>query len=168
MRVSLAPMRRTESLICQADRSSIRNGRMQLFPLLCGFMRIISMTLHRWHELECGDGNNHGSWGIVRGYKESGGMFRHDDDGLSYLEHHHYLHGRGKDTVTYSRLPDRERGAHKRLAAIMARYPGFRSYVQGDPRGCALYILRPDDVRRAERDQLPIDSCYNNGIAVYK
>ena len=29
-------------------------------------LRRISMTLHRWHELECGDGNNYASWSLVR------------------------------------------------------------------------------------------------------
>jgi hypothetical protein len=46
----------------------------------------------------------------------------------------------------------------------MARYPGFASYVQGDPRGAALYILRPGDVREGA----DVSSCYSNGIAVYK
>lgn len=30
-------------------------------------LRRIAMTLHRWHELECGDGNPYGSWWITRG-----------------------------------------------------------------------------------------------------
>ena len=142
-------------------------------------LRRISMTLHRWHELECGDGNDYGSWAIVRGEyakapddrpsRQPDGTrwpreFVHDDDGAPFLEHHHYMHGRGKDTVSYTRLPDRERGALKRLAAIMAKYPALTSYVQGDPRGCALYIMRPCDVREGAS----IDSCYSNGIAVYK
>ena len=54
--------------------------------------------------------------------------------------------------------------ALKRLAAIMARYPGFRSYVQGDPRGAALHILRPDDVREGD----DVSCVYTRGIAVYK
>ena len=29
-------------------------------------LRRISMTLQRWHELECGDSNNYGSWAIER------------------------------------------------------------------------------------------------------
>ena len=139
-------------------------------------LRRISMTLHRWHELECGDGNEYGSWAIVRGKRTSARIkteqglnvrqdtFEHDDDGKPYLEHHHYMHGRGKDTVTYSALSDRERGALKRLAKIMAGYPGFSFYVQGDPRGCSLYIIRPGDVR----DGLTIDACYTNGVAVCK
>lgn len=140
-------------------------------------VRRISMTLHRWHELECGDGNNHGSWSIARGHKpKRDGMgarldggpndetFIHDDDGKPYLEHHHYLHGRGKDYVTYSTMPDRENGALKRLAAIMARYPSLGFYVQGDPRGASLYILRPGDVPAGAS----VDSCYSRGVAVYK
>lgn len=132
-------------------------------------LRRIAMTLHRWHELECGDSNNYGSWAIVRGRKEriapgAKAIFVHDDDGDSYLEHHHYLHGAGKDFVEHTRIPDRERGARKRLADILKRYPGFTAYVQGDPRGCALYILRPDDLPAGA----DISSCYTRGIAVFK
>lgn len=118
-------------------------------------LRRISMTLHRWHELECGDGNSHGSWAIER-----------DDngDGPAFLVHHHYQHGRGKDYVTRTKIADRERGARKRLAKIMARYPGMVAYVQTDPRGCALYILRADDIPGGA----DVASCYNRGIAVYK
>lgn len=135
---------------CRADAESLRR---------------ISMTLHRWHELECGDGNNHGSWAIVRGFNGADDFegFKHDDDGDSYLEHHHYRHGRGKDSVSYTRIPDREKGARKRLAAILARYPGLIAYVQTDPRGCALYILRLGDVWAGAS----VDSCYTNGLAVY-
>lgn len=142
-------------------------------------LRRISMTLHRWHELECGDSNTRGSWVIARGHKArrtfkrdpetqapmwEGGEFTHDDDGAPFLERHHYLHGRGKDTVTYSPIPDREAGAKKRLAAIMARYPVLQAYVQTDPRGAALYILRPADVP-AGKD---VSAYYSRGLAVYR
>ena len=123
-------------------------------------LRRIAMTLHRWHELECGDANGHGSWCLSRGKKDNGGAFEYDDNGAPYLEYH----SNTANTPRYSRVPDRERGAQKRLGKIMARYPGFTAYVQGDPRGAALYILRPTDVR----DGASIDSCYLNGIAVYK
>ena len=126
-------------------------------------LRRISMTLHRWHELECGDGNDYASWCVVRGtwFNDSarGRVFVHDDNGAPYEERH--PHSPGMKTV-YTRLADRERGALKRLAAIMARYPGFQAYVQGDPRGASLYILRPGDVREGAS----VDSCYSNGIAV--
>lgn len=141
-------------------------------------LRRISMTLHRWHELECGDGNSYGSWAIVRGNKVRKKLegsptwettFVHDDDGKPFIEHHHYLHGRGKDYVSYTALADRERGALKRLDKIMDRYPGFVSYVQGDPRGCALYILRPGDIATlADGANGDVGSIYTRGIAVYK
>ncbi len=143
-------------------------------------LRRISMTLHRWHELECGDGNSYGSWAIVRGRKDfvQGELpngekkikheFVHDDDGKPYLEHHHYRHGQGKDYTSYTPLADKERGALKRLDKILARYPGFVSYVQGDPRGCALYILTRDVVVSIEESGSSVETSYNRGIAVYK
>src|SRR5262245_37123943 len=96
-------------------------------------LRRISMTLHRWHELECGDSNDYSSWCITRGRKETrhgqhaGGhgahyVFIHDDNGDSYLERHYH---QGPPKAHYSRIPDRERGARKRLAGIMARYPAL-------------------------------------------
>lgn len=130
-------------------------------------LRRIAMVLHRWHELECGDSNNYGSWAIVRGRKQdnkAGGTFVHDDDGAPFLEHHHYLHGQGKDTVTHRRLPDREKGAQKRLGKIMARYPGYSAYVQTDPRGAPLFILRPGDIP----EDADVSSYYTRGLAVYK
>ncbi len=130
-------------------------------------LRRISMTLHRWHELECGDGNQYGSWSITRGRK-SKAFFDYDDDGAPFMEHHHYLHGKGKDYTSYTALPDKERGALKRLAAILKRYPGFTFYVQGDPRGCALYILTRDVVVSIEESGSSVGSSYNRGIAVYK
>lgn len=123
-------------------------------------LRRIAMTLHRWHELECGDSNDYASWCITRGHRRESGLFEHDEDGASFLERH--IHS--EKGARYEKIADRERGALRRLAAIMARYPGFTSYVQGDPRGAALYILRPGDVREGE----DVSSVYSCGIAVYK
>ena len=95
-------------------------------------LRRIAMTLHRWYELECGDGDNYSSWAI-----------EHDDNGPPFMVHHHYMHGHGKDYITRTRIPDKERGAERQLKAIMARYPKFSFYLQTDPRGAPLYILRP-------------------------
>lgn len=113
------------------------------------------MTLHRWHELECGASNEWGSWSIER-----------DDngDGPPFMVHHHYVHGHGKDTVTRTRIADREAGARKRLAKIMEGYPKLRAYVQTDPRGASLYILRPGDVPEGEKEE----SWYSRGVAVCK
>jgi len=126
-------------------------------------MRRIAMTLQRWFELECGDGNNHGSWAIVRGHKNKD-TFDHDDDGKPYLEHHHYLHGKGKDYVTYSPLVDRETGARKRLAKIISQYPELWGYVQTDPRGASVYVGRYNPATKGSDPHL----FYTSGIAVFK
>lgn len=126
-------------------------------------LRRISMTLHRWHELECGDSNRYCSWCITRGHQREGGPFQHREDGRSYMETHCYNQSR-PDWTSYRPIPDREKGAQRRLAKIMARYPGLTAYIQGDPRGAALYILRPGDVPEGAS----VDSCYSRGIAVYK
>lgn len=123
-------------------------------------LRRISMTLHRWHELECGDGNAHGSWCLSRGRKDAGGAFEYDDNGKPFLEHH----SNTSNTPRYSRIPDREAGARKRLGRIMSRYPSLTAYVQTDPRGAALYILKPGDVPEGES----VDAYYSRGLAVYR
>lgn len=123
-------------------------------------LRRISMTLHRWHEMECGDGNDYASWTIARGKKDKGGAFEYDDNGKPYLERHIHT----ENTARYSPIADRETGARKRLGAIMARYPQLTAYVQTDPRGAALYILRPGDVPAGA----DVGSYYSRGIVVCK
>ena len=140
----------------------------------CEQLRRISMTLRRWHELECGDGNEYGSWAIER-----------DDngDGKPFMVHHHYRHGQGKDYTTRTPIADRETGARKRLAKIItarnkrtvegAQEAGslvqqcgrlsVASYIQTDPRGAALYILRPGDVPQGQDPS----AYYSRGICVY-
>ena len=115
-------------------------------------LRRISMTLHRWHELECGDSNDYASWCITRGRK-AGKVFEYDDNGKPYLERHAHT----SNDATYSLMADRERGALARLNRIMANYPTLTAYVQGDPRGCALYV-----------GEGLTDTNYSNGIAIYK
>jgi hypothetical protein len=115
-------------------------------------LRRISMTLNRWFELECGDGNNYASWSIVRG-KKIKGIFEYDDNGRPYLE----THPHDSSKTAYTPISDRERGAMKRLNAIMANYPNLEAYVQTDPRGASLYIGTG-----------LTDSNYSHGVAVYK
>jgi hypothetical protein len=126
-------------------------------------LRRISMTLHRWHELECGNSDEYKSYVLVRGHKANG-SFEHDDSGKPYIEAHRHNPYPGQAAVAYWAVPDRERGALKRLAAIMARYPALKPYVQGDPRGASLYILGPGDVPEGGDP----NSYYSRGIAVYK
>ncbi len=111
-------------------------------------LRRISMTLHRWHELECGT--------------DAGAIERDETTGKPYWTWQ-VDYGPRKGRNRYP-APDREAGALKRLAAVMARYPSLTSYVQGDPRGCALYILRPGDVPEGET----ADAYYSRGLAVHQ
>jgi hypothetical protein len=103
-------------------------------------LRRISMTLRRWFELECGLDN---------------GAIERDDDGTPYWKP-------AFNSRKY-RVPDRENGAYKRLAKIMTAYPDLTPFVQCDPRGCALYLLRPNDVPQGK----DASAYYSHGIAVY-
>ena len=110
-------------------------------------LRRISMTLRNWHERVCG--TDHGC------------IERNEETGKPYFVTW-YTTGQNLRRLSYP-VPDRETGALKRLSKIMERYPDFTPYVQGDPRGCALYILRPGDVPEG-RDP---ECCYSRGIPVY-
>jgi len=105
-------------------------------------LRRIAMTLHNWHELECGT--------------DRGAIERDETTGKTYW----------RNAMSDKRYPcaDRETGARRRLFKIMGKYPTLEAYVQGDPRGAALYILRPGDVPKGE----DADAYYSRGIAVYK
>lgn len=103
-------------------------------------LRRAQMTLHRWAELECGDGNNYASWAIERD----------ETTGKPYMGH--YPH-----SGPSSRRPiaDREAGALKRVARVCKEL-GAHYYHQTDPRGCALYVSKE-----------PLtDSDYNRGVAI--
>jgi len=104
-------------------------------------LRRISNTLQNWFGLECGT--------------EQGHIERDETTGKPYFYYDR--------TETRSPVNDRERGALKRLGAIMASRPHLAAYIQGDPRGAALYILRPDDVPAGQS----ADSYYSRGICVY-
>ena len=108
-------------------------------------LRRAELTLQRWAELECGDGNDYGSWAIERD----------EETEKPYMVRHHYRHGNGKDTVSRTRIPDREAGALKRVAAI-CKANGLHFYHQTDPRGCALYV---------NNEPMP-EFNYNSGVAI--
>ena len=112
-------------------------------------LRRISMTLRRWFELECGNSDHYQSWAIERD----------PETDKPYMVMHPHTDAKSYRYAT----PDRETGARRRLADIMRRYPDLRAYVQTDPRGCALRILRPDDAPIGQ------ESMYSDrGIAVYQ
>ena len=120
-------------------------------------LRRISMTLRRWHEMECGTDN--------------GCVERDETTGKAYW----------LNSTSGKRYPmrDRETGAKNRLASILGQRNGrpaivggrlnagpagkLTAYIQGDPRGAALYIIRPNDIPAGQS----LDSCYSRGICVY-
>ena len=146
-------------------------------------LRRISNTLRRWYERECnGEIERNEETGHVHGYNPN----------AHYLDPH--------DPRAYYSVADRERGAERRLAAIIAarnerarnelqacpncqqwQYPptldcfnecvkrglvpsrDLTSYLQTDPRGASLYILRPGDVPAGADPS----SYYSRGICVY-
>ncbi len=115
--------------------------RLGIAPEDARALRRISMALRRWHELKCGI--------------DGGGVERDEITGKCVWY----------DARTGRRrpYPDRETGQRRRLLEIMARYPTLGAYVQGDPRGCAVYLLRPGDVP----DGCDADAYYSRGVAVY-
>lgn len=121
-------------------------------------LRRISMTLQRWHELECGI--------------DGGCVERDEETGKTYWRSAH--------TGKLWPYADRETGARKRLAAVIGRCNMWRAgvlkdgkpdpafdqlaaYIQTDPRGAALYIIRPGDVPEGK----DVSAYYNRGICVY-
>ena len=100
-----------------------------------------SATLHTWHEREC-----------------NGEIEQDEKTGRWYWWHDSGPRGRMRG----SRTSDREAGAIKRINRILVNYPGLSAYIQGDPRGCALYIIRPGDVPEG----CDVDGYYSRGIAV--
>jgi hypothetical protein len=107
-------------------------------------LRRAEMTLHRWDEQRCG-------WSTPGPYGASFVLVRDEDgDDKPYLE----IHPNGGANVAQSlktrweRVPDRERGALKRIKAVCEKYAApdgspLKYYHQSDPRGAALYISPP-------------------------
>ena len=90
-------------------------------------LRRAEMTLHRWAELECGDGSDYASWAIERD----------ETTGRPYFVR--YPHNGPSRREVWSPIPDREKGALRRVAAVCKEI-GAHYYHQTDPRGCALYV----------------------------
>lgn len=123
-------------------------------------LRRIEMTLHRWAELECGDGNEYASWAIER------------DEATEkpYMVRHVYGACRGgvnfPDRMIKTRIADREAGALRRLQRILSEYPELAYYHQTDPRGCALYIIPRNVIDDMVLDSLTLDQVYTRGFGV--
>ena len=91
-------------------------------------------------ELECGNGNDFQSWSIERD----------EETNIPYMCY--YPHN---EKNRRSRIPDREKGAIKRVANVCERN-GIHFYYQSDPRGCSLYVSKEPI---ADRDYTKGISC---------
>src|SRR5687767_2658658 len=105
----------TQTLLNRLERRGITATFEQANTL-----RRAELTLHRWFELECGDGNDYASWAIQRD----------EETDRPYMVT--YPH---KGDSHRSPIADRERGAEKRIARVCEEL-GIHSYIQTDPRGC--------------------------------
>ena len=108
----------------------------------------IERTLHSWAEQECGIERN--------GFNIS--IYRDETTGKPFR----LVSKNGIPVRNFLPIADREAGALKRLARIMAAHPDFIAHHQCDPRGCALYILPKSDIGEGE----DVSSIYTRGIAV--
>ena len=112
-------------------------------------LRRISITLQHWYEKDCGVDNGC----IERDETTDKPFWFNSMSGRRYP------------------IPDREKGAIKRLQAILASVNVARAgkvgklayYLQTDPRGAALYIIRPGDVPAGG----DVSGYYSRGICVY-
>lgn len=111
-------------------------------------LRRISNTLRRWYTLECGTQNDYGISFSIERDPETGKP---------------YMVSRLRDRVNRWPIADRERGAEKRLVKIMANHKKLVHFLQTDPRGAALYILRKDQIKPGES----VNSIYTRGVCVY-
>ena len=105
-------------------------------------IRLVSLTLHRWCERECN------------------GEIERDETTDKPMHFYETASGKRKGYP----VPDREKGAIRRLQAILVAHPGLDWYYQTDPRGCSVYIYRHDDVMPG----IGVDCSYSTiGLAVY-
>ena len=104
-------------------------------------LRRAALTLHRWGELECGDGNDYASWSIER------------DETTDLPYFCRYPHDSSK--VFKHRIADREKGALRRIKQLCDNL-GLHFYYQTDPRGWPLYVS----------NEPLTDQNYNNGVGI--
>jgi ribosomal protein L37E len=142
-------------------------------------------ALQRWHEMECGTGDDRVSVSVERdesycvctqcGHKAYGveaetgncqscgdcAPVRHIGTGKPFRRVQ-YMGAGGKWIDRKEPCRDMEKAARKRVANVLQGKSGLSAYIQGDPRGCALYILREGDVPEGK------EPCayYSRGIPV--
>lgn len=124
----------TDKNVAVAER--IRRHGIRISEQQAETLRRAELTLQRWSEQECGDGNDFCSWAIER----------HEITGEPY-RCTYYHDGKTRK----ERIPDRERGALERVRKV-CRDLGLVFYHQTDPRGCALYVATPEMVGDGKLD----------------
>ena len=110
-------------------------------------LRQIGMRLHRWFEKECGDSDNYKSWAIVRD----------DETDKPYLEVHPHQGKSYREPIH-----DQETADRKRILKIMEKYPTLSVYIQTDPRGAPLRLIRPGDVPEGT----DVECYYDRGLVI--
>ena len=115
----------------------IQLGRLGISSTRAATLVRCSAVLHTWAEHECN------------------GAIQRDEDTDKPYWHSTY------DGKRIGLTPDRETGARKSVESICAFY-NLTPYFQTDPRGCALYLLRPGDVPKGGNPS----AYYSRGIAV--
>ena len=105
----------------------------------------LERALRKWHELECGTAD--------------GGVEYDDVDDGELLPTCTFYRPR---TGTRSKFKNQYPVLMRRLERLRADMPSITFYVQGDPRGAALYALRPGDVPVGE----DVNSWYTRGVCL--
>jgi hypothetical protein len=122
-------------------QQAARQGGINLSPADARILRRAEMTLHRWDEEMC-------NGTIQRPWQEDTG----DPDAYVGDRPGRSIGGYTDDAGTFHEewmfVPDRERGAIKRIEAVCKKYAApngspLKYYHQSDPRGAALYISPP-------------------------
>jgi hypothetical protein len=106
-----------------------------VFNRLCAIER----RLQKWAEAECN------------------GAIQWDDDDCT-IPRRYYPDRWGCCTVKGGIIPNQEASLLKEATELAAKCGGL-IYHQSDPRGCALYFYRPEDL---EGRKFPIDSIYSS------
>jgi hypothetical protein len=172
---------------------ALRRSRLDSYLLTLGFtdsevasLRRINSTLQRWHELECGDGN-----GMIERDETTGKPFwiSYTRRYLGANDARMRSPVADRETGALRRLSKIMRDRETRLnlphggrnwvcddgtvdivedgEVVRQNLPPgaaiLETYIQTDPRGAALYILRPGDIPAGTS----VESCYTRGVCVF-
>ena len=127
-------------------------------------LRRISMTLSRWAEHDCNGTIERDENRADRPYWSNPGTGQHfvapvaDREAGAMKRLKTIVSMRNQRAITNLVEPATLQGCLDQVLDISLTY-----YVQGDPRGAALYVIRPDDVPVGA----DVGSYYPRGIAIY-